>query len=403
MQERDDVSQATGLLAGVQVLEVAQRIAGPYCGKILAHLGASVLKVEPPEGDAARRLGPFPDHSPHPEKSGLFLWLNANKYGVTLDLRASEGRQQLQKLVKTADIIIANDTEGQLDEWHLGYEALRTSNPGLVFTSITPFGNWGPYATFKTSDLVLFHMSGNAPGLLGPVQEPDNDPPIRAGGHQAELVVGMAAATATLAALYRKRLTGVGCHVHISAFEAMVNQVISGLANCAYGQPAPPRDVQHVKEAAIGGMVSAIGGVLPCHDGYVAISPREEAQWERWLEVMGHPAWVSDERYATREARQQNAPALWALLSEWSRQYSKHDIARWGQEKRIPCFPVNTVEDLLKDEHLAARRFFVDIEHPVAGRLAYPGVPYTLAPTALPLTARPAPLLGQHNDMFLKG
>jgi crotonobetainyl-CoA:carnitine CoA-transferase CaiB-like acyl-CoA transferase len=135
----------------------------------------------------------------------------------------------------------------------------------------------------------------------------------------------------------------------------------------------------------------------------VAISPREEAQWQRWLEIMGQPAWASDARYATREARQRNAPALWVLLSQWSRQYAKHDIARWGQEKRIPCFPVNTVADLLQDEHLAARQFFVDVEHPVAGRLTYPGVPYTLAPTRLPLAARPAPLLGQHNAMFLEG
>ena len=168
------MSQATGLLSKVQVIELAQRISGPYCGKILAHLGASVIKVEPPEGDAARWLGPFPDHTPHPEKSGLFLWLNANKYGVTLDLTAAAGRRQLQQLVRTADIIIANDAEAQLDEWGLGYESLRSLNPGLVFTSITPFGNWGPYAAYKTSDLVLFHMSGNAHGLLGPVEEPEH-------------------------------------------------------------------------------------------------------------------------------------------------------------------------------------------------------------------------------------
>jgi crotonobetainyl-CoA:carnitine CoA-transferase CaiB-like acyl-CoA transferase len=265
-------------LSRVQIIELAQRISGPYCGKILAHLGANVIKVEPPEGDAARRLGPFPDHTPHPDKSGLFLWLNANKYGVTLDLTAAAGRRQLQQLVRTADLIITNDAEVYPGEWGLGYEALRTLNPGLVFTSITPFGNRGPYAGYKASDLVLFHMSGNAHGLLGPVEDPSTDPPIRAGGHQAELVVGMAAATATLSALYRKRMTGMGCHVHISAFEAMVNQLISGLANCAYGQPAPPRDVKQVTEAAVGGMVSAIGGVLPCNDGYVAISPREDAQ-----------------------------------------------------------------------------------------------------------------------------
>jgi crotonobetainyl-CoA:carnitine CoA-transferase CaiB-like acyl-CoA transferase len=285
----------------------------------------------------------------------------------------------------------------------MGYEALCTLNPGLILTSLTPFGNWGPYAAYKTSDLVLFHMSGHAHDLLGPVEEPDNEPPIRAGGHQAELAVGMAAATATLAALYRKRRTGVGCHVHISAFEALVNQAISGLAHCAYGQPATPRALQNATSAAGSGTVSALGGVLPCNDGYVAISPREDAQWERWLEVMGHPGWASDARYATRAARQQNVSALWALLSEWSRQHSKHDIARWGQAKRIPCFPVNTVADLLNDTHLAARQFFVAIDHPVAGRLTYPGVPYTLLPTTLPRTVRPAPLLGQHNARFLEG
>ena len=385
------MSQATGLLSGVRVVELASRISGPYCGKILAHLGADVIKVEPPEGDEARRLGPFPSRAPHPEKSGWFLWLNANKYGVTLDAAQPRDRARLDDLIHRADILIADDADS---------ERLRQRHAGLILTSITPFGDWGPYAGRQATDLVLFHMSGNAHGLLGPVEEPERDPPIRAGGYQAELVAGMAAATATLAALYRQRATGLGCHVKVSAFEAMVTQLISGLANCAYGQAAPPRDQKLVKEAAIGGMVSAIGGVLPCIDGYVAISPREDAQWARWLDVMGQPAWADDERFRTREARQQNAPALWELLSAWSRQYSKHDIARWGQEQRIPCFPANTVEDLLRDEHLAARRFFVEIEHPVAGALTYPGVPYTFSKTPLPLNARPAPLLGQHNGMF---
>lgn len=388
--------QASGLLAGVQVVELAQRISGPYCGKILAQLGAQVIKVEPPEGDVARRLGPFPEHTPHAEKSGLFLWLNANKYGVTLDLSTDAGQAHLQRLAATAHIVLATEADGQIA---LG-EALRATYPGLVLTAITPFGAEGPYAGYKASDLVLFHLSGNAHGLLGPVADPANDPPIRAGGHQAELVVGMAAATATMAALYRQRRTGAGCRVDISAFEAMANQLISGLANCAYGQAAPPRDLQRETEAAIGGMVSAIGGVLPCTDGYVAISPREDAQWARWLDVMDHPAWASEARFVTREGRQQNTPALWALLSDWSRQHSKHDIARWGQEKRIPCFAVNTVEDLLNDAHLAARQFFVELEHPVAGRLTYPGVPYTLPTTPLPLNARPAPLLGQHNALL---
>lgn len=391
----------TGLLPGVRVLDVGQEVSGPYCTRIFASLGAEVIKVEPPEGDVARRMGPFPGDEPHPEKSGLFLALNANKLGVTLDLSTPEGARRLRALVRTADILVEDLPPGQMDRWGLGYDSLRESCPGLIYTSITPFGHWGPYARYRATDLVLFHMSGHAHGLLGPVEDPDNDPPIRAGGHQSDFVAGLAAATATLMALYRKRMTGEGCHISISAYEAMVTQLISGLANAAYGRPAPTRDQKQVKEAAIGGMVGAIGGVLPCKDGYVAISPREDAQWERWLEVMGNPPWAREERFATREARQRHAPELWELLGQWSRQHSKHDIARWGQDRRIPCFPVNTVADLLKDAHLAFRQFWVELTHPVAGTFKYPGVAYRLSNATLPLGARPAPLLGEHNDQIL--
>ena len=383
------------------MLDVGQGISAPYCAKILAHMGAEVIKVEPPEGDDARDMGPFPGDSPHPEKSGLFLALNVNKYGVTLDLASADGAKTFKNLVASADIVLENPPPDSLEAHGLGYETLKSNNPGLIFTSVTPFGNRGPYKDFKATDLVLYHMSGHAHGLLGAVENPDSDPPIRAGGHQAELVGGMAAATATMMALYRKRMTGKGCRIDISSFEAMVNQLISGLANCAYGRPAPPRDSSKVQEAAVAGMVTAIGGILPCKDGYVAISPREDAQWERWLGVMGNPTWASDDRYSTRDARQKNSPSLWKLLSEWSSNYSKHEIARLGQEQRIPCFPVNTVLDLFNDEHLAQREFFVEINHPVAGTLKYPGAAYKFSSTHLPLAARPAPLLGEHNQLIL--
>ena len=390
-----------GLLPGVRVLDVGQGISGPYCAKILAQMGAEVIKVEPPEGDSARRTGPFPGDLPHPEKSGLFLATNANKQGINLDLSSSDGAAAFRKLATGADIVIENPPPDALEGHGLGYESLKNANPGLVFTSITPFGNRGPYKDFKATDLVLYHMSGHAHGMLGAVKDPDSDPPIRAGGHQAELVGGMAAATATLMALYRKRMTGQGSRIDISSFEAMVTQLISGLANSAYGRPAPPRDLAKVEEAAIGGMVGAIGGILLCNDGYVAISPREDAQWERWLQVMGGPPWATDERYATRDARQRNSPSLWKLLSDWSINHSKHEIARMGQEQRVPCFPVNTVQDLLSDEHLAHRGFFVEMEHPVAGVLRYPGAAYRFSNSQLPLTERPAPLLGEHNREIL--
>jgi len=392
-----------GLLPGVRVLDVGQGVSAPYCAKILAQMGAEVIKVEPIEGDSSRAMGPFPNDIPDTEKSGMFLALNANKFSVTLDLTSPGGAESFRKLAATADIVIQNPPPVSLEDLGLGYENLKDVNPGIILTSITPFGGRGPYKDFKATDLVLYHMSGHAHGVLGPVKNPDDDPPIRAGGHQAEFVGGMAAATATLMAIYGKRMTGKGSNIAISSFEAMVTQLISGLANSAWGRPAPPRDLAKVEEAAIGGMVGAIGGILPCNDGYVAISPREDDQWERWLIVMGNPTWSMDDRYSTRDARQKNSPSLWKLLSDWSVNYSKHEIARLGQAQRVPCFAVNTVLDLMSDEHLSHRDFFVEMEHPKAGTLKYPGAAYKLSNSPLPLTARSAPLLGEHNSLIFGG
>ena len=238
--------------------------------------------------------------------------------------------------------------------------------------------------------------------MLGPVADGDALPPIRAGGHQAEFAAGLAAATATLMALYRRRLTGAGCRVEVSAFEAMVTQLISALANCAFDKPPPPRVVPDSKASEATAPVVSVGGVLPCRDGYVAISPREDAQWARWVELMGRPAWAEEPRFQTREGREWHFRELWELVGQWTRSHAKHDVARWGQEHRIPCFPVNTVRDLFNDAHLKFRRFFNEIEHPVAGRLTYPGVPYRFSHLTLPLTARPAPRLGEHNERFLE-
>ncbi|MCY4654427.1 MAG: CoA transferase [Dehalococcoidia bacterium] len=391
-----------GMLHGVRVLELGEGVSAPYCGKTLANLGAEVIKIESPEGDISRTMGPFPGDITHQEKSGVFLALNANKYGVTLDVETEEGAEAFRHLARTADIIVESMPVGWLDERRLGYSALADGHPALTMTSLSPFGTWGTYAGYKLTDLTLFHMSGQAHSLLGPVSDPDSQPPIRAGGHQAELVAGMSAATATLMALFRTRITGKGCHIEASAYEAMATQLVSALASCAFDRPPPSRALSEVQEAATGGVVSAVGGILPCSDGYVAISPREDAQWQRWVELMGNPRWASEDRFLTRDGRESNFTELWDLVGEWTKHRSKHDIARMGQERRIPCFPVNTVHDLFNDPHLKEREFFTTIEHPIAGELQYPGVPYRFSNTPLPLAERPAPMLGQHNDIYLR-
>ena len=390
-------TDSRGLLGGVRVLDVGEGVSAPYAARTLAWLGADVIKVEPPHGDRARRMAPFAGGVPHPDKSALFLALNAGKRGVTLDLDAPDDRARFLQLARGSQVVIDNRPDGWLAERGLTYETI-SADTETILCHISPFGDWGPYAGGKAGDLSLFHMSANAHGILGPVEDPNSEPPIRAGGYQSEQVAGMSAVTAILSSLFRMGTTGHGCHIVVSSFEAMATQAIAGLANIAFGGESPTRNLADVREASIGGQVSAIGGVLPCADGYVAISPREDAQWARWLEMMGNPDWAEDPKFATRDARQQNAPELWELLSEWTSQRNKRDIARDGQNRRIPCFPVNTVKDLLEDPHLEARQFFVPIDHPAVGNLRYPGIPYRLSKTKLPIVERPAPTLGQHND-----
>ena len=388
------------MLSGIRVLDIGSGVSSGYCSKIFSDLGAEVIKIESSKGDSVRYMGPYPEDKFHIEKSAMHLSLNLGKRSIVLDLKNDIDIKKFLRLSSTADIIIENHPLGELDKLGIGYDVIENLNKEIIFTTITPFGNKGPYKNYKLTDLVLFHMAGHSHGLLGPVENPEIVPPIRAGGYQAEFVVGMAAATATMIALYRKISKNKGSHITISSFESMVTQLISGLANCAYDKPVPSRDLSLQKEASVGGMVTAIGGILPCNDGYVAISPREDAQWERWVQVMDSPEWTNQDRFKTREGRQDNYRDLWDLISEWTIKESKFDIARKGQNKRIPCFPVNTIEDLMTDKHLAEREFFIELDHPYVGKLKYPGVAYKLSNPPSNVFKLHAPILGQDNDMI---
>ena len=394
-------SQDTGILGGLRVLEIGLGVSAPYAALNFAKLGAEVVKLEPLEGDPSRTHGPFPDGIKHKEKSGLFLAYNHGKKSICLDLDISQDRDKLESMLPHFDLVIENQSLGFFNNRKLGYKKISSINPSLIWVSILPFGEVGPYSKYVADDLVLFHMSGNAHGMIGPVKNPEVEPPIRAGGYQAEMVAGLTASTAAMVAMHQRLKTGKGCKIVVSGLDSMITMAISGIANSAFGQQSPTRELSKEKGSSIGGMVSAIGGVLKCNDGYVAISPREDSQWERWLELMGNPHWADDERFATRENRQANVSALWELLTEWSLPRSKFDIARSGQEKRIPCFPVNTIEDLLADDHLDYREFFVEIAHSDAGILLHPGLPYKLNNANIPQGISSAPRLGSHTQEIL--
>ena len=387
-----------GLLTGLKVLEIGEHVSAPYAAANFVRLGAEVVKIEPPRGDVSRKHGPYPNNIPDMEQSALFLAHNHGKKSVLLDLNTSAGQSHLKAMIPHFDLVVENQKLGFFDDRSLGFSKMDRINPSLIWISILPFGETGPYSNYLADDLILFHMSGNAHGMIGPVEDPNLEPPIRAGGYQSHMVAGLTASTAAMIANYRRLNTGEGCRIVVSELNSMITMAISGIANTAFGQPSPTRQLSKVEGSSIGGMVSAIGGVLKCIDGYVAISPREDAQWERWLDILGHPDWSKEEKFLSREGRQNNVSELWDLLTQWSSPKSKFDIAKWGQEKRIPCFPVNTIQDLLVDKHLEAREFFVEINHTQGGSLLHPGLPYKLSNADLPKGMISAPTLGEHTE-----
>lgn len=387
-----------GLLGGIRVVEIGGKVSAPYCGLTLAGLGAEVIKVEPLNGDVSRKIGPFPAENTDLEMSALYLALNRGKKSVTADLENASDIKALRNLVSTADVIIENCPLGFLKEHGFDYQALSRGNPNLIYGSILPFGNTGPYSSYLGDDLTIFHMSSVARGMASR-GEIVSDRPVRSDGYQSDLVSGMTATTAIMLMIFNRFKSGVGGHVVISSFEAMVTMVVSGLAAVIFDDKDPessddPEEPQSKLRAG------AILGLLPCKDGYAAISPREDSQWERWVEIMDDPAWTLEEKFATKIGRNDNEKELWEHMSEWTKTRSKFDVARVCQEKRVPCFPVNTIEDLLSDEHLNHREFFLTLEHPVAGEFAYPGLPYRISDALLPQNRKPSPMLGQDNNML---
>jgi len=372
-----------GALDGVRLLEYGQLVSAPYCAKLLADLGADVIKIEQPTaGDPARRRGPFPDDIPHPEKSGLFLYVNTNKLGVTLDPSTTTGRLIFQRLVQQADVLVEDRPPGEMERLGLGYETLSALNPALIVTSITPFGQTGPYKDYKCYHLNLYHASGHS-SFFYVAPKKDNEPPIVGGGWVGEYDAGLMGAVATLAALMLRLTTGEGQHIDISKFDTMVT--LERVAAGRYANdPEPP---------PLPGMVA---GLLSCQDGHVVITPAQDHQWEALVRLMGDPPWTQDERCRDEVSRSQNRDHIQPLLEQWASQQRKEDLFVRGQALNVPIGPVRNAAEVMQWPQARHRGFFAEIDHPLAGRLEYPTAAYKLSET--PWRARrAAPLLGEHN------
>lgn len=381
-------------LAGLKVVEWGNFVSAPYCTKLMADYGAEVVKIEEPlVGDESRQHGPFLHDVPHPETSGLFLFLNTNKLGITLNVKSATGKEILKRLVKDADILVENNPPRAVEELGLDYATLSKLNPRLVMTSITAYGQTGPYRDYKAYDL----NCSAAGGLNVGIGEQGRSP-LMLPLSQCDFQGALGGAAASLLAIVARDATGKGQHADVAEAE-----VAATLQVGTYVPQYIFYGVVGVRTGHRGGLGRYPTGVLPCKDGYVCITAPRVDQWVRFTELMGSPEWTKNPRYRDRRAMQEEYPdEADALLAPWLMSHTKKEIFESAQGNRIPFAPVNTVEDVVNEEQLKVRGFWVESDRAEVGTLKYPGAPFKMSKTPFEMQ-RPAPLLGEHNEEIYSG
>jgi formyl-CoA transferase len=371
-------------LAGVKVLDLTQFEAGPSCTEMLAWLGADVIKVESPKmGEQGRWL--------LTEKQGVdsyyFMLLNANKRGITLNLKSDKGRDIFQDLVKKVDILSENYSLGTLEGLGLGYEALRDINPRLIYLTIKGFGTTGPYSSYKSFDMIA-QASGGAMALTGF----PGTPPLKPGPTIGDTGTGMHAAIGVLAAYIQRQRTGKGQKVELAMQEAVVNFCRVPMMGTYVTHKSVPRTGNRV-------LAAAPGDIYPCaprgENDYVFILCTVPEMWKNLCEAISQPNLADDERFNDARSRAHNVEALTAIISEWTGKHTKHEVMKILGEAGVPCGKVLDSVELLTDPHLKERGMIVTVNHPVRGEFTMPGCPVRLEDS--PVEVKAAPLLGQHN------
>jgi len=379
-------------LEGIRVVELGGGVSAPYCAKLFADYGADVVKIEAPgTGDRSRSWGPFPSDEPDREKSGLFHCLNTNKKSVTLDANDSGDREKIRSLISGADVLIENNTPAQMREWSLDYATLRDLNPRLVMISITPFGQTGPYADWKATDLNAFHISGASSRYCG---RPD-EAPLEHGTFAADYFGAVAAAAWGLAAVYGRTNTGVGQQVDVSCAEVIAATFVGGQNIGGYAQ-----DGKFERRTGVGMPLGAPATIVPCKDGHVWMLALEPGQWNGIAKVMGDPEWMQTEMFQDMFSRAENADLIYPLIEEWTMKHGKHEIMERCQAEGAPVSAVFTVAEAVEHPHLREREYIVELEHAALGRVRMLGAPFKLSQSPGG-PKRAAPLLGADNDAIL--
>lgn len=371
-------------LAGVTVLDFGQLYCAPYCGFLLARMGADVIKIESPAGDLLRhRAEPSVETTPH-------ILINSNKRGIRLDLKQPAGLRICEQLVSKADVVIENFATGVMDRLGLGYDRLREVNPRLIYGSAKGFGSSGPYADLAAMDLTVQAMAG-----VMAVNGFADAPPVKAGVPVADFSGGTHLAIAVVSALFQREITGLGQQIEVSMHDALLPLLASSIGGYLAGESYVERPGNHH-----GSMSVVPYNSYETSDGYVTILCAADRHWRALCGVMAREDLRDDESLSTMRQRASRADEIDDAVESWTRQRTKSEVFTAMRAVGIPAAPVKTIGEVLQDDHLIQRGMIQQQDHPTMGKTLAFGSPMRFSGSE-PVAPRPAPLLGQHSEEIL--
>ena len=374
-------------LANLVVLDLCRVIAGPFCGAMLADLGATVIKIEMPgKGDDARA------YAPHLNGESLYYSnLNRNKYGMTLDMKQEAGKEILRELAEKADILIENFRPGVMDRLGLGYEELKKVNPRLIYGAVSGFGSYGRYHDRPGYDIIAQAMGG-----LMSITGQKGDPPTRSGNAMGDILGGLNLTIGVLAAVNARSITGEGQRVDVALTDCVVASLEQAVQRYSVSGRVPGRR---------GNSYEAIApyDTYRAKDGYVVIGCGNQKLYEHFCRnILGRPELAEDERFLTVPLRVENNLVLKEYFEEWTRGKSVMEVTDILLKEGIPAGPIYDLKNIFQDAHIAVdREMLVETTHPVMGKIVLNGNPVKLMGTRPNVTRKPSPVLGEDNRKIL--
>ncbi|MFQ5838639.1 MAG: CaiB/BaiF CoA transferase family protein [Thermoplasmata archaeon] len=376
--------QEDGPLAGYRVLDLSHILAGPYCTMILVDLGAEVIKVERPDGgDPARAYGPFLEG-----QSAYFMSLNRGKKSITLNLKSPKGKDIAMRLAEKCDVLVENFRPGTLERLGLGYERIKKVNPGMIVASVTGFGQSGPWRDRPALDVIVQALSGSM-SITG---EPDG-PPMRTGFSIGDIIPGIFAALAVLAALVHRERTGEGQRIDVSMFDCLLALLENAIVRYTSTGEVPPRyGSRHPSIAPF--------DTFKARDGYVAIGVVSDSLWERFCKVLGRKELIRDGRFRDNESRSRNYEELKDIVEAWTSQLSREEVVSRMLSDGVPSGEVNTIDMAVECEQTRTRQMVLDVRYPSGGSVRMANSPLRLELTPGRIRGAP-PVLGEHTEEVL--